>query len=68
MHEGCGMRGRGSGAGSGVVEWVKRSFLKWFGHIERMENEEFVKTAYLGSVEGMDRRGRSLGRWEDGVK
>ncbi len=55
------------GVECGVVEWVKRSTLRWFGHIERMENEEFVKV-YLSSVEGMNRRGRPLGRWEDKVK
>ncbi len=36
--------------------------------IERVENEEFVKKVYLSSVEGMTRRGRPLGRWEDKVK
>ncbi len=49
----------------GVVEWVKR---RWFGHIERMDNEEFVKKVYRSSVEGPNRRGRPLGRWEDRVK
>ncbi len=39
----CGMRGCGSGVECGVVEWVKRSTLRWFGHIERMGNEEFVR-------------------------
>ncbi len=33
-----------------------------------MGNEEFVKKVYLGSVEGTNRRERSLGRWEDRVK
>ncbi len=33
-----------------------------------MGNEDFVKTVYLGSVEGMNGRGRLLGRWEDRVK
>ncbi len=66
-YERCGMNGHGSGVGCGVVEWVKRNTLRWFGHIERMENEEFVKV-YLSSVEGMSRRGRPLGRWEDKVK
>ncbi len=61
------MRGRGSGVGCGVVEWVKRSTLRWFGHIERMENEEFVEV-YQSSVEGPNRRERPLGRWEDKVK
>ncbi len=68
MYERCGMRGRGSGVGCGVVEWVKRSTLRWFGHIERMRSEEFVKKVYLGSFEGTNRRGRLLGIWEGRVK
>ncbi len=47
---------------------MKRSTLRWFGHIERMENEEFVKKVYQSSAEGPNRRGRPLGRWEDRVK
>ncbi len=38
VYERCGMRGRGSGVGCGVVKWVKRSTVRWFGHIERMGN------------------------------
>ncbi len=52
----------------GVIEWVKRSTLRWFGHIERMENDGFVKKVYLSSDEDTNRRGRPLGRWEDRVK
>ncbi len=44
VYERCGMRGRGSGVECGVVE---RSTLRWFGHIERMGNEEFVKKVYI---------------------
>ncbi len=65
MYERCGIRKRGRGVGCSVVEWVKR---RWFGHSERMENEEFVKKVYLSSVEGPNRRGRPLGRWEDKMK
>ncbi len=68
MYERCGMRRRGSGVWCGVVEWVKRSILRWFGHTERMGNDEFVKRVYLSSVEGTTRRGRPLGKWEDRVK
>ncbi len=46
---------------------MKRSILTWFGHIERMGNEEFVKKVYLSSVEGTNRRGRPFVRWEDRV-
>ncbi len=68
VYESCSMSGCGSGVGCSVVKWVKRSTPRWCGHIERMENEEFVKMVYLSSVEGMDRRGRPLGRWDDRVK
>ncbi len=50
VYERCGMRGHGSGVGCRVVEWVKRSTLRWFGHIEMVENEEFVKKMYLEYV------------------
>ncbi len=46
---------------------MKRSALRWFDHIERMKNEEFVKV-YLSSVEGPNRRRRPLGGWEEKVK
>ncbi len=36
--------------------------------LKKMGNEEFVKKVYLGSVEGMNRKGRPLGRWKDRVK
>ncbi len=68
VYERCGMRGRGSGVECGVVEWVKRSTLRWFGHTERMGNEEFPKKVYLSSVEGTNRKGRPLVRWEDRVR
>ncbi len=51
----------------GMGEKKKKSTLRWFGHIERMGNEEFVKKVYRSSVGGTNRRGRPLGRWEDRV-
>ncbi len=42
--------------------------LRWFGNIERMGTEEFASKVYLSSVEGTNRRGRLLGRWEERVK
>ncbi len=62
-----GMRGSGSGVECGVVEWLKRSTLRWFGHIERMGNEEFVEV-YFSNVEGTNSTGRLLIRWEDRVR
>ncbi len=42
--------------------------LWWFGHIERMKSEEFVKKVNVSEIEGRSRRGRPLGRWKDRVK
>ena len=35
----------------GVVEWVKITTLKLFGHIEREKSEEFVKKVYASEIE-----------------
>ncbi len=51
---------------NGVVAWVKRNTLRWFGHIERMGSEEFVKK--VSESVGPNSRGRPLGRWRDRVK
>ncbi len=47
---------------------MKRSTLRWFSHIERMEIEEFVKKVYLSSVEGPGKKRRPLRSWENRVK
>ncbi len=49
------------------MEWVKRNTLKWFGHVERMGSEEFVKV-YESKFEGPNRKGRPLGIWKDRVE
>ncbi len=68
VYERRGMKGHGSKVVCGVVEWVKSSTVRWFGHLERMEIEEFVNKVYLSSVGDPNRRGRPLGRWEGKVK
>ncbi len=35
-----GMSSRGEGMNCGVVEMVKRSTLRWFGHLEGMDERE----------------------------
>ncbi len=42
VYERCGRRVSGSGVRFSVVEWVKRNIMRWFGHIERLKNEEFI--------------------------
>ncbi len=56
-----------NGAKCGVVEWVKRNALKWFGHVKSMSSEEFVKVCASES-EGPNRRGRPFGGWKDRVE
>ncbi len=41
VYERCGMIGRGSGVGCGVVEWMKRGTLRWFGHIEMRGKKKY---------------------------
>ncbi len=41
--------------------------MKWFGYVERMGSEEFVKM-YECELKGPNRRGRPLRRWKDRVE
>ncbi len=68
MDERCSMRACGHGVKCRMVDWVKRNTLRWFGHIERIKSEEFVKKLYVSETEGSSRRGRPLERWKDRVK
>ncbi len=52
----------------GVVEWVKRNTLRWFGHIERMGSEKFVRKVDMSESVGLSSRGRPHRRWRDRVK
>ncbi len=47
---------------------MKRSTLRWFGYIERMGSEKYVKNMYVSESMGSNSRGRPLGRWRDRVK
>ncbi len=43
VYEKCGTGSCASGVQFGVLEWIKRNTLSWFGHIERMKSDEFVR-------------------------
>ncbi len=47
---------------------MKRNTLRWFGHIERMGSEEFVKKVYMSESVDPNSRGRSPMRWRNSVK
>ena len=47
---------------------VDMSVLRWFGHVERMDNECLLKRVMNASVNGRGARGRPRLGWMDGVK
>ena len=51
-----------------VLERIERNVLKWFGHVENMEEERLVKKVYQANVEGNRGRGRSQRKGRDKVK
>ena len=46
---------------------IDQSVLRWFGHVERMNEERMVRRVYESSVNGTRRRGRPRKCWMDGV-
>ena len=43
------------------MEWMeKKSTLRWFCHLERNKNYEFVKKAYVSEIECPRMRGRPV--------
>merc|ERR1719391_468942 len=63
-----GMSERGEGMKCGVVEWVKRSALRWFGHVQRMEENVLARKTHASSVEGRGVRGRPPASWDNRVE
>ena len=47
---------------------VDMNVLRWFGHVERMENERLLKRVMNARVDGRSVRGRPRFGWMDGVK
>ena len=68
VYERFGMSEKAKGMDCGVVEWVKRSTLRWFGHVERMQGSEFTKRVYESEIDGIGVRGRPPVRWENRVE
>ncbi len=52
VYECFGMCHVSEGKKCGVVEEVKRQTLKWFGHMERMEEGKVTKRVYVSEIEG----------------
>ncbi len=52
-----GMCHVGEGKKCGVVEEVKQQTLKWFDHLERMEESKMTRRVYVSEIEGGNFRG-----------
>ncbi len=48
-----------------MVEEVKQLTLKWFGHMERMEEGKMTKRVYVSEIEGGNARGRLPVKWRE---
>ncbi len=68
VYERCTRGSQANGVNFGVEEWAKRNTLRWFGHIERMGSEGFVKKVYMSESVDSNSRGRPLRRWRNRVK
>ncbi len=67
VYERCGLSTCANEVNCGVVEWIKRKTLQWFGCVKRMGSGEF-KTVYESELEGHNRTGRPIRRWKDKVE
>ena len=52
----------------GVDKKIDKVVLRWFGHVERMENHRIAKRAYVGERAGRHSMGRPRKRWIDTTK
>ena len=51
-----------------VNEKIDEGLLRWFGHVERMENGRIAMRAYIGECTGNLSVGRQRKRWIDTVE
>jgi len=47
---------------------IKKSRLRWFGHVERKDDNDWVRHGMILDVEGITQRGRLKKSWWDYVK
>jgi hypothetical protein len=51
-----------------VTEAVRLNRLRWFGHVQRMEENRIPKKVVYMNMETTRLRGRPRNRWEDEVR
>ena len=57
-----------TGVRSELAKRVDTNVLRWYGHVERMDEERLVKKVVNAKVDGRSMRGRPRYGWMDGVK
>ncbi len=62
-----GISFKSEGINCRVVEVVKNSTLRWFGHLERMGGGELTKEIYKIGVDAVGVRGSPPIKWKDRV-
>ncbi len=68
VYEHFGMCHVGEGKKCEVVEEVKQQTLKWFGHMERMEESKMTRRVYVNEIKGGNIRERPPVKWRDRVQ
>src|SRR5678815_2021302 len=56
------------GVKKGVNERINKSRLRWFGHVERMEDSRLVKRMYSDECAGNRPAGKPKKKWIESVK
>ena len=51
-----------------LASGADQSVLRWFGHVERMDNYRMARRVLMAEVSGGRVRGRQTLGWMDGVK
>ena len=57
-----------TGVGRELAARVDMNVLRWFGHVERMDNERLLTKVMIAKADGRSARGRPRFGWMDGVK
>ena len=59
---------RRAGIGMELASRADQRVLRWFGHVERMDDYRMARRVFMAKVSGEQVRGRPRLGWMDGVK
>ena len=51
-----------------IIETIRLNRLRWFGHVQRMEENRIPKRILYMNLGTTRLRGRPISRWQDGVR